>query len=150
MRRKDQTEAVAATANELLLWMKNNGQTSGKSRPMIEGFCRDTGRDGDQFPYVWMAWELLQKAQRLKWNGSGRVWKVLDFTPISLDDNRDLISEEYKGKRPGCYKCKQPISEEDDYYRLTWVGKTWEVTMDYHIDCLIEAVKEGEIGKVSV
>ncbi len=53
--------------------------------------------------------------------------------------------EEYKGGRPGCFKCKQPINEEEDYYRLTWVGKTWEATMDYHLHCLIEAVQAGDI-----
>lgn len=59
-------------------------------------------------------------------------------------------TEEYKGKRPGCFKCKQPISEEADYFRLTWVGKTWEMTVDYHQNCLIEAVESGDIKKVSV
>lgn len=53
--------------------------------------------------------------------------------------------EEYQGGKPGCFKCKQPISKEDDHYRLTWVGKTWEVTMEYHLNCLIEAVQEGDI-----
>lgn len=53
--------------------------------------------------------------------------------------------EEYKEGRPGCYKCKQPISEKDDFYRLTWIGKTWEVIMNYHIHCLIEAVQAGDI-----
>ena len=58
---------------------------------------------------------------------------------------KEQAKEEYKGERPGCYKCKQPINEEEDFYRLTWVGKTWEVTMNYHIPCLIEAVLAGDI-----
>ncbi len=58
---------------------------------------------------------------------------------------KNLAKEEYKGERPGCYKCKQPISDEDDYYRLTWAGKTWEATINYHLHCLIEAVLAGDI-----
>lgn len=58
--------------------------------------------------------------------------------------------EGYKGERPSCYKCKQLIGEEEDYYRLTWVGKTWEMTANYHVNCLIEAVQAGDIQKVSV
>jgi hypothetical protein len=57
--------------------------------------------------------------------------------------------EEYKGPRPGCYKCKQPIFDED-YYTLIWRGKTWEMAANYHVNCLIDAVIEGEIKKVSV
>ena len=55
--------------------------------------------------------------------------------------------EEYKGERPGCFKCKKPISPDEDYYTLIWKGKTWAMATNYHCDCLIDAVKDGDIKK---
>ncbi|GAI74724.1 unnamed protein product [marine sediment metagenome] len=52
---------------------------------------------------------------------------------------------EYQGGRPGCYKCKQPITSIDDYYTLIWKGKTWSMEVNYHIDCLTKAFEDGEI-----
>jgi hypothetical protein len=53
--------------------------------------------------------------------------------------------EEYKGLGPACFKCKKPINPNDDYYVLTWKGKTWAMEANYHINCLIQAVKNEDI-----
>jgi len=54
--------------------------------------------------------------------------------------------KEYSGERPGCFKCKKPIQQED-YYELIWKGKTWEMKANYHLSCLIQAIKDGDIAR---
>jgi hypothetical protein len=49
-----------------------------------------------------------------------------------------------ESERLRCFQCKLSIKDED-LYRLTWVGKTWEMTMNYHVDCLIKAVQDGDL-----
>jgi len=53
----------------------------------------------------------------------------------------------YEGERPGCYKCRKPIEPKHDYYSLIWRGKTWCWEVNYHIDCLTQAIEDGDFQR---
>lgn len=52
--------------------------------------------------------------------------------------------ETYTGDRPGCYKCKEAIEPKDDYYILVWRGKTWAWEINYHRQCFLKAIQDGD------
>lgn len=77
----------ATIANELLVWLKEQGITGAYlSYPYVGEFIKSKGHDVFE---VWKAWDLLKEAGRLS-PDHRHGWKVLDFTPIALDDNGDL------------------------------------------------------------
>ena len=42
--------------------------------------------------------------------------------------------EEYKGPGPGCFKCKEPL-EDQDFVEVTWRGKTWAISYRFCEPC---------------
>jgi len=48
------------------------------------------------------------------------------------------------GERPGCYKCKEAIEPKHDYFTLRWIGKTWAYEVNYHQECLLKAIEDGD------
>lgn len=80
----------AAIANELLAWFKKQGITGANlSYPYVDDFARS--KQHELFE-SWKAWDLLREAGRIA-SHAGPGWKVVDFTPIVLDDNGDLVKD---------------------------------------------------------
>ena len=53
--------------------------------------------------------------------------------------------EEYKGPWPGCFKCKQPIGD-DDFVEFTWRRKTWTISYNVCDTCLAPIKDFLEVG----
>jgi hypothetical protein len=48
----------------------------------------------------------------------------------------ESVVEEYQGPRPGCFHCKKPIDPDGDYFRVQWLGRTWDAGQNFHKQCL--------------